>query len=263
MLVYRVARSIKMPQSRFDVILTYHSIDDSGSVLSTSPRIFTEQIRALSQLDADVVNIEEVARRRNDRGSAKPAIAITFDDGFSNVYEHAFPVLCHYGFPGTIFLVTDYCGGMNSWPGQPPGIIPRSLLSWNQIKEMSQAGITFGSHTRTHPNLTRLSTYDAQQELIGSKKEIEDTLGKPVASFAYPYGAYDDGTRELVTTHFALACSTALGFVCPGSDSFALERLDMYYFRRISLLRHLFSPPVAGYIHARRTLRSVRSRFLP
>ncbi len=251
-----------MSQFSSIAILTYHSIDDSGSVLSTSPRVFAEQMRILSQLDTDVVNIEEVARRTNDSCGIKPAVAITFDDGFSNVYEHAFPVLCRYGFPGTIFLVTDYCGGMNSWPSQPPGIMPQLLLSWNQIREMSQAGITFGSHTRTHPNLTQISARATEDELIGSKHAIEDALGAPVESFAYPYGTYHEQVKELTKRHFSLACSTRLGFVHPGSDRHALERLDMYYFQRASLMRHLFSPAVDGYVRARRIMRDLRSRLL-
>jgi peptidoglycan/xylan/chitin deacetylase (PgdA/CDA1 family) len=149
---------------------------------------------------------------------------------------------------------------MNSWPSQPAGIMRQPLLSWTQIKEMNQAGITFGSHTRTHPNLTEVSAHATEDELVGSKQAIEDALGAPVDTFAYPYGAYHDRVKELTRTHFALACATTLGFVHPGSDSFALERLDMYYLQRVSLMRHLFSPAVGGYIRARGIMRGLRAK---
>jgi peptidoglycan/xylan/chitin deacetylase (PgdA/CDA1 family) len=115
--------------SRSVAILTYHSIDDSGSVISTSPRIFAEQMRILSELDADVVGIDKIVHRTDEGPTRKPMIAITFDDGFRNVYEHGLPVLRQYGFPATIFLVTDYCGRLNSWPSQTPGIAAQPLLS--------------------------------------------------------------------------------------------------------------------------------------
>ena len=243
-------------------ILTYHSIDDSGSVLSISPRIFAEHMRILAERGVEIVSLREIVRRMNGQGGAGPAVAITFDDGFRNVYEQGFPILRQYRFPATVFLVTDYCGGMNSWPSQPASITRQPLLSWTQIKEMNQAGITFGSHSRTHPNLTKVSARATEDELVGSKQAIEDGLGAPVDTFAYPYGAYQDRVKELTRAHFALACSTTLGFVNPGSDGFALERLDMYYFQRVFLMRHLFSPAVAAYIRARGIMRGLRTRLL-
>jgi peptidoglycan/xylan/chitin deacetylase (PgdA/CDA1 family) len=243
-------------------ILTYHSLDDSGSVLSTSPRLFAEHMILLSQLDADIVSLRDLGRKRSGNYASKPTIAITFDDGFQNVYEYGFPVLQNCGFPATIFLVTDYCGGTNSWPSQPPGIRYQPLLNWQQIKEMSRAGITFGSHTRTHPDLTTIATCDVEEEMVGSKRAIEDALGVPVNTFAYPYGSLNEGVKKVAGTHFNLACSTLLGFVDSRSNSLALERLDMHYLRRVSLLSHLFTPIGAFYIHCRRLVRELR-RHLP
>lgn len=250
-------KALEVKKKPLVAILAYHSIDDTGSVLSTSPRIFAEQMRTLSELDADIVDIKEVGRRKN-RGIDNPMIALTFDDGFSNVHEHAFPVLQRYGFPATVFVVTDYCGEMNSWPSQPSKIPHQSLLSWEQIREMSRYGIDFGSHTRTHPDLATISTHEVVEELLGSKKAIEDALGVPADTFAYPYGSYRDWVKELIRGHFSLACSTTLGFVRPESDCFALERLDMFYLRRLNLLRHLFSPVAGSYIWLRRSMRALR-----
>ena len=255
-------KALESDHFRSAAILTYHSLDDSGSVISISPRIFSEQMSILSELDADVVSIEEMLHGADEGHGCKPKIVITFDDGFRNLYEHAFPVLQRYRFPATVFLVTDYCGGMNSWPSQPSGIMRQALLSWDQIKEMSRAGITFGSHTQSHPNLTTISDREAEEEIVGSKRAIEDAIGHPVNTFAYPYGSFHDGVKKLASAHFALACATTLGFVQPGSDLFALDRLDMFYFQRVSLLRHLFAPAVDGYIGVRGIMRGLRARLL-
>lgn len=125
---------------------------------------------------------------------------------------------------------------------------------------MSAAGIAFGSHTRTHPDLTTLTRGDAEEELIASKTAIEDAISRPVDALAYPYGAYDHRIKGLAQTHFALACSTTLGFVRPGSDLFALERLEMYYLRRPMVFQRLFSPEVGVYVRLRRHVRDARQK---
>jgi peptidoglycan/xylan/chitin deacetylase (PgdA/CDA1 family) len=238
-------------------ILAYHSLDDSKSVLSTSPGVFAEQMRILHDLGLDVISLGQVPRECAHR-RRENAVVITFDDGFRNVYEHALPILQSYRFPATVFLVTDYCAKTNSWPGQPAYIEQRPLLRWSEVKEMSEAGVVFGSHTRTHPDLRRLDSQKAAEELAGSKQIIEDATGRPADTFAYPYGSYDGAVMRMARAHFQLACSTVLGFVKPDSDPFALERLDMYYLQSPALFRRVFSPALGAYIGARRALRRLR-----
>lgn len=238
-------------------ILTYHSLDDSGSVLSTPPRAFAEQMRILHELDASVVPLGTIRDTLGGTIPSNPLVAITFDDGFRNVYEHGFPVLHRFGFPATVFLVTDYCGKTNDWPGQPHWVKPRPLLEWAEVREMSKAGITFGSHTRTHPDLRTLSPRQIEEELVASKRTIEDALDRSVDTFAYPCGTYNDTVKHLAQSHFSLSCSTALGFVKPGSDPFAFERLDMYYLRHPIGFRYLFSRGMGAYIHLRSCLRTL------
>jgi peptidoglycan/xylan/chitin deacetylase (PgdA/CDA1 family) len=247
-----------MAQSSFFAILAYHSLDDTGSVLSTSPRVFAEQMRVLSELGVDVVSIGELHERMIRGDAVKPMIAISFDDGFRNVYECGLSILQRYAFPATVFLVTDYCGRDNSWPSQPPRIMRQPLLRWGEIQEMSRAGISFGSHTLTHPDLRKLSIQRAEEELAGSKRAIADATGRPVDTLAYPYGAYDAAVRNLARQHFRLACSTHLGFVKRDSDLFALERIEMYYFQSPLLFRRLFSPPARAYLGVRKQLRRLR-----
>lgn len=239
-------------------ILTYHSLDDSGSVISVTPSVFAEQMRALHE--AGIRTLSLPAATEALRGGRVPAkvVVLTFDDGFENFYEHAYPVLRRYGFAATNFLVTDYCGKDNSWPTQPAHVERRPLLRWAQVREMSEAGIAFGAHSRTHPDLTRVSSGEAEEEIVASKRAIEQFLERPVESFAYPYGAYDEAVKRLTAAHFPLACSTKLDFATPASDLLALERLDMYYLRHPRLFRRLLSGEVRTYIRLRRLAREVR-----
>lgn len=239
-------------------ILTYHSLDASGSVLSTPPDVFATQMHILVEGGVRVVPLADLPRVASERPASHPVVALTFDDGFRNVYEHALPVLVALGLPATVFVVTDYCGRTSSWPGQLAGLVQRPLLGWPEIREMARAGIAFGSHSRSHADLRRLDAGEIETEMIGSKGAIEDSLGQPVNTFAYPFGAEDARVRERARAHFSLACGTTLGYVGAGSDPFALERLDMYYFRRPALVRRLFAPDVRAYVAMRRGLRAVR-----
>jgi peptidoglycan/xylan/chitin deacetylase (PgdA/CDA1 family) len=244
-------------------ILAYHSLDQSSSVLSTSPGIFAEQMKVLYEAGVKVLSLSDVAYQIQTCPTHANEVVITFDDGFRSVYDHAFPVLRTYNFPATVFLVTDYCEKTNSWPGQTVRLDREPLLRWREVQEMSQAGVSFGSHTRTHPDLRKLSLRQAEEELVGSKKAIADATGQPADMLAYPYGGFDTAVRNLATQHFRLSCSTALGFVQPGSDLFALERIEMYYFRSLWLFRHLFSPTTAAYLELRKQLRRLRRVLEP
>jgi peptidoglycan/xylan/chitin deacetylase (PgdA/CDA1 family) len=242
------------------IVLAYHSVDDDGSVLSTSTGAFDQQMQILQASSVRVMPLEELWRDRHQSNGEKARVAITFDDGFHSVYEHAFPVLARHGFPATVFLVSDHCGKLNDWPGQPPFIRSRPLMSWDQAREMSRRGMSIQCHTRTHPDLTMLSPAAAEEELAGSKQRIEDALGMPVSVLAYPYGACNDAVKRIASRHFDLACTTRLAFVDPRGDALAISRVEMYYLRSPVLFRRLLSRSMRAYLAVRRMMREVRAR---
>jgi peptidoglycan/xylan/chitin deacetylase (PgdA/CDA1 family) len=231
-------------------ILTYHSLDDSGSVISVRPAVFARQMEALAASGAQVVRLAEL------RSAPGPAVALTFDDGFENFATAAAPVLAWHGFPATVFLVTDYCGRRNDWPGQWTEVPRLPLMDWSRVRELSAAGVEFGAHTMTHPDLSRVEAQRAREEIVSSKRRIEEATGRPVVSFAWPYGGVTAELRRLVAEEFAAGCSTRLGYVRVESVPEALERLDVYYLSHPYLFRHLFGAAARAYLGLRGMLRA-------
>jgi peptidoglycan/xylan/chitin deacetylase (PgdA/CDA1 family) len=234
-------------------ILTYHSLDSSGSVISTAPEAFREQMKWLARSGISVVPLERI---RDFPG----AVALTFDDGFRNFLDEAFPVLRDLRLPSTVFVVSRYCGDRNRWPSQPasPRVPDLLLMSWNELREIVRNGVMLGSHTATHPYMTRLSAAEIEEELRASQHEIEDRTGQPVRAFAYPYGATSPEALEAVRRRFPLACGTKLDFVSQASDPAELPRLDAYYLQNPVWFRSLGAGYGAAYIAARRFLRERR-----
>ena len=158
----------------------------------------------------------------------KKSIVITFDDGFADNYDNAYPVLKEYGFPATIFSVSRFVGRTNEWM-QDEGFPRRKLLGWRELKEMSDNGIIIGSHTTTHSLLTEIEPESARQEIMNSKYELEDSLEKPVHFFAYPYGGLNEQIGKFVKEAGYLgACSIRSGFNSEATDPFTLRRIEVY-----------------------------------
>ena len=214
----------------------------------------------LREASFNVVSLREIATYiRHNRPFPPRAVVLTFDDGFKNMYDVAYPVLKEIGFQATVFLVPGYCGRNNRWNGQPDGIPALDLLDWSEIREMASAGIDFGAHTMSHKNLTELPLEAATREIAGSKSMIQRHLERDVLFFSYPYGEQTEDITRAVKDHFRGACSTELAFVTSQSDIYALPRIDMYYFSNNNYFKWLETDFISQYIRYRNTLRSVRT----
>jgi peptidoglycan/xylan/chitin deacetylase (PgdA/CDA1 family) len=241
-------------------ILTYHSLDSSGSVISTSPEKFRDQMRFLATSSFRVLKLSEIASAIRQRSSVpENAVVISFDDGIKNVYDDAFHILKEYGFPASVFLVTEYCGKNNQWNGQPAEIPKLDLLTWDHIEEMAANGIEFGVHTATHPNLLKVSHDQLVSEILGARETIAERTGRKDQAFAYPYGKSSMESRRLVETNFYAACSTELDQATPGSDLYFLPRIDMYYFSTNDRFSTIGTSSFQRFIKIRKTLRLMKN----
>ncbi len=212
-------------------ILTYHRIGhprggkpyEARTVL---PQRFKAQLRAMHFLGCTFGGPDAIIAWLRD-GKALPFryTVLTFDDGFDDLYEHAFPLLEKAGIPATIYLVSDCTE--DKWQRQHSPS-PLRLLNWARIREMADRGIIFGSHTRTHARLTLCTNEQLRDEVVNSKKIIEDKLGRAVTHFCYPFGSLSDRVvDEVGEAGYTTACTTKKCSVLPDADLLRLPRLNM------------------------------------
>jgi peptidoglycan/xylan/chitin deacetylase (PgdA/CDA1 family) len=246
-------------------VLMYHRVcpkTDNWSYNSILPLVFRQQIEYLCN-HYEMVMLDEIAKFiKSGKRLPRKAIAITFDDGYSDNFSLAYPILIQYHVPATIFLTTGHISSNNLFwwdkasyilqntvetrinleelgtfslvsPEEkirsikrineglknlteeaknnliqklmkvtktyvPDNLAKKLILSWDQIKEMNAAGISFGAHTVNHPILTNISLEQARQEIVASKQEIEEKLKTRVTCFSYPNGNYNSNIREIV-----------------------------------------------------------------
>jgi peptidoglycan/xylan/chitin deacetylase (PgdA/CDA1 family) len=232
-------------------ILAYHSLDDSGSVISTPPSLFKRQMEFLAGSGIPVAPLDQAIRQPG-------SLAITFDDGFHNLLDHAIPLLDRLKLPATIFVVGDYCGRRNDWPSQPRrGIPDLPLLNWEELKGLP-GFISIGAHTMTHPDLSRLPPEECDFELSECQAQIERRLACRVRWLAYPYGASSAKVRTAAGEHFDLAVGTSMRFFSSRDDLLDLPRIDAYYLRDWFPLERLCTFPGSVYVRLRSLLRETR-----
>ena len=218
----------EITEPRVRGILTYHSIDESGSPISVSPETFGAHIRFLVAGRVRVVGLDALLTASDDQD----LVALTFDDGFANFATLALPLLEAHGMPATVFVVADHVGHTNAWGGTPhPGIPTLPLMDWETLAQAQGRGIAIGAHTRRHGALTTLWPGEQELEIAGSADRIASELGVRPAAFAYPYGRHDERTVRLVRAHFSYGVTTQLRLLSGSEDAARLPRLDAWYFR--------------------------------
>jgi peptidoglycan/xylan/chitin deacetylase (PgdA/CDA1 family) len=192
-----------------------------------SPKQFARQIRWLARRGYVGIRPAEWEEwRHRGKGLPDKPVLITFDDGYADLAEYALPVLRRYGFGAVVFVVTGLVGGTNAWD-ETQGSGTRHLLTADQIRYWATQGIEFGSHGRTHADLTGLSAEELAKEIVGSRDELANLLKSPVASFAYPFGSYNQTVEECACGAYRLifrADETTPGINYLSTDPHDLQR---------------------------------------
>jgi peptidoglycan/xylan/chitin deacetylase (PgdA/CDA1 family) len=215
------------------VILMYHMISEPKTAAEVKyacpPKRFEQHLKMLLSIGFKPVSINAIEDYYiHQTPLPDKAFLVTLDDGFEDNYSNAFPIFKRYLIPAVIYLATGLIGKTNQWMSTPI-FSERKMLSWTQIKDMAGEGITFGSHTVSHPKLTELDDESVSKELIQSKKIIEDQLDLECSHFAYPYGLLNERTSELVKkVGFKTACTTRSGFNNAERDPLMLHRIEVY-----------------------------------
>lgn len=213
-------------------ILCYHAVDpDWASPLAVTPAAFEAHAGRVARTRT-VLPLEEAMRRVDRRGRLpRGTTALTFDDGFESLYEHALPVLSRYGLPATVFIVAETLlppGREVDWVDTPPPP-PRRLttLDRSQVREMQRAGVRFASHSFSHFDLTQLGYEACVEDLARSREVLEDVVGRRVEFLAYPRGRNDATVRAA-----AAAAGYSHSFTLPERwepvDAHGIPRVGVY-----------------------------------
>jgi len=182
-------------------ILMYRRVAPAGAAATAryrlSPGAFEDQLRYLQDTGFYGIDLE-TWHRAVERHDPLPgrAVLLTFDDGYADFEDHAWPLLERYGYAATVFVVAEYVGQVNRWDAALGEELP--LLAWDAIRRLQAQGVRFGSHSATHPRLTALSPAEVTREAARSRAVLQRGLGTSVTAFAYPYGAEDAVVRHLV-----------------------------------------------------------------
>ena len=211
-----VRRSLRFAAPFVDTeipVLTYHSIDDTGSLLSIKPGSFRAQLARLRAENWRSLSIAEYVAKAGTATAEPRTLLITFDDGYRNFGELALPLLTEFGFRATLFVPVDFVGKRPLWLErdwtltQPllddvgmsseerralevstTALLREPLMDWSELRALSSAGIDIQSHGAAHYFLTTLPLALVSDDLVRSRKVLEDRLGLPVPTIAYPYG---------------------------------------------------------------------------
>jgi peptidoglycan/xylan/chitin deacetylase (PgdA/CDA1 family) len=213
------------------LVLAYHGVsDDWPSQLAVTRDEMRRQLGHLVAAGYRGATLSDALAA----GPGEKVLAVTFDDGYRSVLELAHPILSGLGLPGTVFVPTDHVGadapmswpGIEEWVGGPHEDELRPL-SWAQLAWLADAGWEVGSHTRSHPRLTRLDDERLRDELAGSRAVCEERMGRPCPTLAYPYGDHDDRV-EAAAAAAGYACACALPDRARPPDRMRLDRVGLY-----------------------------------
>ena len=206
--------------------------------LYVPPSRFEKQMDELAAAGFSTVDLGQAAHPTN--GASR--FAITCDDGYRNVLLNAIEPMRRHGFRAIQFIVADLIGKLNEWDLRE-GEAPEPLMTESELREWMAAGHAVGSHSLRHLRLTRLSLRDAREEIVASKKKLEDLLGAPILHFCYPYGDWNEALRDLVLeAGYQTGCTLNFGVNTPAANPHSLTRI---------LVRH-----------PTRSLKALKERFL-
>ncbi|VAX37274.1 hypothetical protein MNBD_UNCLBAC01-398 [hydrothermal vent metagenome] len=197
-------------------IMMYHNVNytDEPKPNTVSPENFARHMAYLRENGYHVMSMDEFVQMTTEgRKFSRKSVVITFDDGYEDNYSYAFDILQKHQLPAIIFIPSDLMDA-------------KGYLYWGQIQEMVENGVDFGSHTRFHKYLPDLSFEEKRDEIVESKKILEENLGVEIKHFAYPIGGFSEQIKRLVKeAGYQSASATNRGYDRKNEDVFELNRI--------------------------------------
>lgn len=216
-------------------ILMYHQVGDFAPMHSHRStychyKRFQAQMNYLHLLRYRVLGMDEVLACLNgDRPIPPRAVALTFDDGYENFYEYAWPVLQHYSFPAMVYLLSGLIGQASAW-FETDGRATPPLMSAERIRQLQREGVDFGSHGVSHAKLAEVEPEQVRFEVSQSKRDLEELLQEEVRHFCYPFGSHDlTAVEEVQRAGYRCAVTCQRGAATPSFHPLLLPRKAISY----------------------------------
>ena len=201
-------------------ILMYHHVGNPLTIATYSVdlHMFEWQMDYLAEQGYTTVSLDQIMDALNGKAALPPKpIAITFDDGWAHQISNTLPALQKHGFKATYYIIVN--------------VLDRnaSYMTWAQVKQLRDAGMWIGSHTLTHRNMKRLRGQALQNELVQSKKILEEQLGIPITTFAYPGGAFNKRVEKATqAAGYTSAVTVLKGYAQSIKLPYRLQRVGVY-----------------------------------
>lgn len=210
-------------------ILMYHRVSptDVYDQLTVTPERFAAQMDYL-QRHCRILGFAQAIDELQSSESLRPGVVVTFDDGYLDNLRFALPILRQFDIPATIFVTTAFCDQVARHPRYPDS--PERLhLNWHEVRVLADTpGITIGSHTLTHPYLSRTSSAEALAEIRSSKERLGLEILRPVEFFCYPSGDVTAREQQMVQeAGYRAAVTVSPGANYHGAVLQALRRTEV------------------------------------
>jgi peptidoglycan/xylan/chitin deacetylase (PgdA/CDA1 family) len=246
-------------------ILLYHSVSGAPSEWIQRLTVSTGTFRRHMDLVMESGRVPVTVSQLRDgllglRGLPGRPVVITFDDGFADTLEAAAPVMAEHAIPATAYITTGFMGGRS-----PGGDV---MLGWSGVRELAGLGHEIGGHSVTHPHLDIVPRVRARHEIVVCRRVLEDALGLPVRSFAYPHGYSSTPIRRMVSeAGYDSACAVRNALSSGTDPAYVMSRLSVEASLQDGDLRRWLGgstgprprPPGRLAVRAWRTCRRVRA----
>lgn len=213
------------------LVVAFHRVKNaSRDGLTVTVPLFEQYCRFFRD-HFKVVPLSEVVSRLELGLPLQRELAITFDDGYLDNFEHAAPILWKYSLPATFFVVTRWIGGdVVPWWDRAEGA-RHPWMSWDQVRTLHRCGFDIGAHTRTHVDLGSVTGEEAEAEIAGARADLERHLRARAQLFAYPYGGRENLSEEnralVKRAGFRCCCSCFGGDVTAHTDPLRITRVPI------------------------------------
>ncbi len=205
--------------------LNYHHVhDEIDGYFRISPSNFRSQMEMLLSEGYKPIHADAIIKLNNESLLENKYVVITFDDGYKDFLVHALPILQDLNIKSTIFIITDHIGGWNKWDTSAPSRYTH--LDIDELKGLKDSGVSFGSHTCSHEQLTALDRDAIRAELHDSKLALEDLLGAAIRTLAYPGGHHNQTVCDITAEYYDLGFGTFVDVNSSKFDPFRIERYE-------------------------------------